>query len=94
MRVKKEKPRMIRTQIQLTDAQAEGLKALSETKGGSMARWICKAVDDLILEENGPTWEEKKKRALSVVGICKSDLGDVAENHDAYLAEAYLGRKP
>ncbi len=94
MRVKKERTRMIRTQIQLTDEQAEGLKALSKAKGGSMAAWIRKAVNDLIREENGIPWEERKKRALSVVGIGRSDLGDVAENHDAYLAEAFLGRKP
>jgi hypothetical protein len=89
MRVKKEKTRMIRTQIQLTDEQAAGLKNLSAEKGGSMAEWIRKAVDRLILEVGEPSWEERKKRALAAVGVGRSDLSDVAENHDAYLAEAY-----
>jgi hypothetical protein len=94
MKVKKAKTRMIRTQIQLTDEQAAGLKNLSAAKGGSMAEWIRTAVDRLILEAGEPSWEERKKRALAIVGIGHSDLSDVAENHDAYLAEAYLGRKP
>jgi hypothetical protein len=94
MRVKKEKTRMIRTQIQLTDAQAAGLKSLSAAKGGSMAEWIRRAVDSLLHEKGEPSWEERKKRALAIVGIGHSDFDDIAENHDAYLEEAFLGRKP
>jgi hypothetical protein len=94
MKVKKAKTRMIRTQIQLTDEQAAGLKSLSAEKGGSMAEWIRCAVDSLLREKGGPSWEERKKRALAVVGIGDSDFDDVAENHDAYLEEIYLGRKP
>jgi len=94
MKVKKAKTRMIRTQIQLTDEQTAGLKSLSAEKGGSMAEWIRKAVDRLILEAGEPSWEERKKRALAAVGIGHSDFDDIAENHDAYLEEIYLGRKP
>ena len=86
--------RMIRTQIQLTKRQADGLKSLSSENGGSMAAWIRKAVDDLIREAGGPSFEERKQRALAAVGIGRSDFDDIAENHDAYLEEIYLGRKP
>jgi len=94
MRVEKDKNRMIRTQIQLTKRQADGLKSLSAENGGSMAEWIRKAVDGLIREAGGPSFEERKKRALAAVGIGRSDFDDIAENHDAYLEEIYLGRKP
>jgi hypothetical protein len=85
---------MVRTQIQLTRRQAEGLKRLSSEQGGSMAAWIRKAVDGLIREAGGPSFEERKQRALAAVGIGRSDFDDIAENHDAYLEEIYLGRKP
>ena len=94
MRVKNNNSRMIRTQIQLTKSQADGIKRLSSENGGSMAEWIRKAVDGLIREAGGPSFEERKKRALAAVGIGRSDFDDIAENHDAYLEEIYLGRKP
>ena len=89
MRVKKERPRMIRTQIQLTDEQAAGLKSLSAAKGGSMAGWIRKAVDHLLRDGETPDRETLKQRALAAVGSGHSGIGDIAENHDAYLEDAY-----
>ncbi len=94
MKVKREKPRMIRTQIQLTDAQAEGLKALSKTKGGSMAGWIRKAVDRLLHDGVSLDREALKKRALAAIGGAQSGLGDLAENHDSYLEDAFDPREP
>lgn len=94
MRVKKEKTRMVRTQIQLTDRQAEGLKALSAEKGGSMAGWIRKAVDHLLCDGATPDRETLKRRALAAIGVARSGLGDIAENHDAYLEDAFDPRKP
>lgn len=89
MRVKKEKARMIRTQIQLTDKQAAGLKSLSAEKGGSMAEWIRRAVDRLLRDGGTPDRETLKRRALAAVGAGHSGIGDIAENHDAYLEDAY-----
>jgi len=86
--------RMIRTQIQLTKRQVDGLKSLSSENGGSMAEWIRKAIDGLIREAGVPDWEERKRRALAAIGIGRSDIDDVAENHDAYLEDAFDGRKP
>ena len=93
MRVKKEKPRMIRTQIQLTDEQAAGLKSLSAEKGGSMAEWIRRAVDHLLCDGGTPDRETLKRRALAAVGAARSGLGDLAENHDAYLEDAFDPRE-
>ena len=93
MKVKKAKTRMIRTQIQLTDEQAAGLKSLSAAQGGSMAEWIRKAVDRLIRDGGIPDREALKRRALAAVGVAQSGLGDIAENHDAYLEDAFDPRE-
>jgi hypothetical protein len=89
MKVKAKKPRMIRTQIQLTDEQAAGLKSLSAAKGGSMAEWIRRAVDGLLRDGGTPDRETLKRRALAAVGTGHSGIEDIAENHDAYLEDAY-----
>ena len=34
--------------------------------------------------------EERRRRALAAIGIASSGLPDIAQNHDDYLAEAYL----
>ena len=94
MKMKKSKNRMVRTQIQLTKSQIDDLKSLSAEKGGSMAAWIRKGVDIMIREAGGLSFEERKKRALEAVGIGRSKFDDIAENHDAYLEEIYLERKP
>jgi hypothetical protein len=94
MKVKKAKNRMVRTQIQLTQGQVDDLKSLSAEKGGSMAAWIRKGVDIMIREAGGLSFEERRKRALEAVGIGRSESDDIAENHDAYLEEIYLERKP
>lgn len=93
MKVKKAKTRMIRTQIQLTDKQAAGLKSLSAAQGGSMAGWIRKAVDHLLRDGETPDRETLKRRALAAVGSGHSGIGDIAENHDAYLEDAFDPRE-
>jgi len=93
MRLKKGKPRMIRTQIQLTGRQADELKRLSAERGGSMAEWIRRAVDLLIRDSGIPDKEVLKRRALAAVGTGRSGLPDIADNHDAYLEDAFDRRK-
>ncbi len=93
MKVKKAKTRMIRTQIQLTDEQAAGLKSLSAAQGGSMAGWIRKAVDHLLRDGEAPNRETLKRRALAAIGSGHSGIGDIAENHDAYLEDAFDPRE-
>lgn len=80
---------MIRTQIQLTEEQAERLRRLSAESGKSLAALIREAVDRLVaISEREERWE----RALAVVGKYRDAEGakDVAVEHDRYLEEAYL----
>lgn len=77
---------MIRTQIQLTPTQAAALKALSARTGLSIAELIRRGVDRL-LDSGEIDVAERRRRAMAVVGRFRSGLSDVAERHDAYLAE-------
>ncbi len=86
---------MIRTQIQLTDEQAAGLKCLSAEKGGSMAEWIRKRRrSSAPRNRREPSWEERKKRALAVVGIGHSDLETSPKITTPIWKKLILGRKP
>ena len=80
---------MIRTQIQLTEHQAEVLRRLAHERRVSMAALIREAVDRLIDREDDR--DERWRRALSVVGKYRDKAGatDLGVNHDKYLADAY-----
>jgi len=88
MKTRNKKGTMIRTQIQLTRRQAEGLKRISSEQGGSMAELIRRAVDGLLKGSGLIDREELKTRALAAVGIAASGVGDIADNHDRYLDDA------
>lgn len=78
---------MIRTQIQLTEEQACGLKDLSTRRGVSMAELVREGVAR-ILQENDE--EEKWRRASAIIGRFPGTPDNVAVDHDVYLEEAYL----
>ncbi len=80
---------MLRTQIQLTDEQAQRLKRLASERGVSMAALIRDGVERVLADDDR---KESWQRALSVVGKYRDLEGasDVAENHDHYLEDAYL----
>ena len=78
---------MVRTQIQLTEAQAAALRRMAAERGVSMAALIRDAVEQVI--EAQETQRGSWARALAVVGKYSSGLTDVAEEHDRYLEEAY-----
>jgi hypothetical protein len=80
---------MVRTQIQLTERQTQRLKALAKQRGVSMAELIRQSVDTLLESPETTDREERKRRALSIVGMFRSDVPDLSTNHDQYLAEAY-----
>ena len=79
---------MVRTQIQLTEAQAQALREEAARQGRSMAELIRDGVDRL-LGSGGVSREERKRRALAASGKFHSGLKDIARNHDRYLAEAF-----
>lgn len=79
---------MVRTQIQLTEEQACGLKALASQRGISLAELVREGVER-ILKENRR--EELWQRSFQLAGSFTDTASDVSGNHDHYLEEAYLG---
>ena len=78
---------MVRTQIQIEEDQIEWLRAEARARNVSVSQLIREGVALFrAREERFP--EDKKKRALSAVGRFSSNLSDVSERHDDYLAEA------
>lgn len=80
---------MIRTQIQLTEEQFQNVKLLAASRGISMAELIRRSIDQTIGSAGLPGWEERKRRALEVVGKYDSGLPDIGLEHDRYLEEAF-----
>jgi hypothetical protein len=79
---------MIRTQIQLTEQQAEVLKATAARQGVSMAEVIRQSIDHLIETAGTPSQKELRQRAAAAAGRFRSSRGDVSVHHDDYLADA------
>jgi len=90
------KGRLVRTQIQLDERQAERLKAFAASRGLSMAEWIRRAVDSALLTGCVPDKEEQRHRAIAASGRFNSGVTDISAEHDKYLAEAFTSseRKP
>ena len=80
---------MKRTQIQLTASQYFALKNHSAARDTSMADLIRQAIDSFLEKATDIDHEERKRRAISAAGQFRSGLGDLATDHDRYLAEAY-----
>ncbi len=79
---------MVRTQIQLTEEQAERLRRLAADRGVSMAALIREAVDVIASRDDvDARWD----RAMEAVGCGASGGGDIATEHDRHLAAAYGG---
>ena len=80
---------MIRTQIQLTDAQARALKALAAAEGRSMADLIRDAVDVILRARGVVDREEVKARSLAALGRFRSGSRDLGSKHDHHLTDAF-----
>ena len=79
---------MVRTQIQLTEAQARKIKRIAAARHVSMAEVIRESVDRYAHDELDADQEDRRARALKVAGCFASGLGDLARRHDDYFAEA------
>jgi hypothetical protein len=88
------KGRLVRTQIQLDEGQAERLKAVAASRGLSMAEWIRRAVDSALLTGGLPDKEEQRRRAIAASGRFDSSVTDISVEHDKYLAEAFGDHLP
>ena len=80
---------MVRTQIQLTAEQAAALKRMAAAQHVSMAEIVRKAVDQLTRTGIVPEPATRRQRAAAAAGRFHSGCGDLAEEHDRYLAEAF-----
>jgi len=79
---------MVRTQIQLTEEQADALKAAAAKQGVSMAELIRRSVDRLIETSGEASQKELRRRAAAVAGRFRSGSTDISARHDEYLAQA------
>jgi plasmid stability protein len=75
---------MIRTIIQLPEDQAAALTREARRRGVSKAAVVREALKPLLAPEGGDAAMEK---ALAAAGSGASGVSDLAERHDAYLAE-------
>jgi len=82
---------MVKTQIQLSEAQARTLKALAAAQNKSTAELIRQVVDDFLHSTGGASLVERKRRAIAAAGRFHSGVSGLSTNHDRYLVEAYQG---
>ena len=80
---------MIRTQIQLEEAQMRRLRRLGAAEGRSLADLVREGVDLLLQRRGAPDPGEVRRRALAVVGLVTKAPPDLSTNHDRYLDEAF-----
>jgi hypothetical protein len=80
---------MVRTQIQLTEDQAMALKKLAQSRRLSVAELIRKAVETIIKSSTVIDAEERRRRALEIVGKFSSGKRDISKKHDLYLTDVY-----
>lgn len=80
---------VVRTQIQLTEAQAQALKALAAAEGRSMADLIRDGVDALLRRRGIVDRTTVKARSLAALGRFRSGARDLGSKHDDHLADAF-----
>ena len=80
---------MIRTQIQLTEAQAKAVKKAAMEEGTSVAEVIRRAVERMAEARPKISAQERVRRAIEIAGKFRSGKKDISRKHDEYLAEAY-----
>ena len=80
---------MVRTQIQLTEAQARAVKRAAMEEGTSVAEVIRRAVERMAGARPKMSAQERVQRAIEIAGKFRSGKKDVSRKHDGYLAEAY-----
>jgi hypothetical protein len=76
---------MVRTMVQLTDKQIEGLRTLAAQRGVSIAELVRQGVDHVLREDERA---DRLARLRSVAGAF-SGPPDLGRRHDDYLAEIY-----
>ena len=80
---------MIRTQIQLTEAQAQALRVQARQQERSVADLVREGVSEYLARRHVVDRGELARRALALAGRFRSGCRDLAEDHDRYLDEAF-----
>ena len=80
---------VVRTQVQLTPAQAEVIKQLARERGVSMAEIVRQSIEAYVRAAQGPTQQEIRRRAKEMAGVLRGGPEDLAARHDDYLVEAF-----
>lgn len=78
---------MHRIQAQLTEEQARRLRSLAAEEGVSIAELLRRGADLVLERAPFETREERKRRAMAVVGRFADEAPNVAREHDSYLDE-------
>lgn len=79
-------PPMRRTQISMTDEQAEALRRLSNVRERSQAALLRDALDTLL---DADSRAARAERARSVLGSFRSGMRTTSEHHDDALDDAF-----
>ena len=77
---------MIRTQVSFSEEQAERLRTQAAARGISQAALLRQALDAYLANDS---LAARVERARALAGAYRSGCGDLAENHDYYLDEAF-----
>jgi hypothetical protein len=80
---------MVRTQVQLTEEQAQAVKQMAIERGVSIAEIIRQSVDAFVRSGGRPSQAELRKRALAAAGAVRGGPPDLSERHDEYAVEAF-----
>jgi hypothetical protein len=80
---------MIRTQISMTEAQADALRRLAAARGISQAAVMRDLLDELVERDIRSRRIESVRRSF---GAFASGHSDTSVNHDEVLAEIYADR--
>jgi cell division septum initiation protein DivIVA len=82
---------VVRTQVQLTERQAEALRQRSKRENVSIAELVRQAVDAFTRSEPPPE-RELRERARRAAGRFASGVRDTSRRHDAAFAESLESR--
>lgn len=77
---------MIRTQISMTEEQAEGLRRLAALRNRSQAALLRDALDVVLGDRRRA---ERIQRARQAIGAFHSGRSDTSERHDEALDDAF-----
>lgn len=76
---------MKRVQVQLADGELSALRAEADREGQSISAYLR---DAAVQRMERTDRRRRMAAALEVIGIGRSGLSDLAENHDEYFVEA------